>query len=127
MMDALSSLPPSLHIDILSEMLSRVVKDFEPFKNCDENFIRHLVMHVGCVAYIAGERVFAAGETSYMIHFIFNGKASIMSETGRPLSFVEENGCLEEDVLLGPMEYENDCMCVTPCDIITIRYDDYQV
>jgi signal-transduction protein with cAMP-binding, CBS, and nucleotidyltransferase domain len=126
-MDALSSLPPSLHIDILSEMLQRVVKDFEPFKQCEEAFIRRLVCHVGCVAYIAGETIFSASETSDTVHFIYNGRASMMSPTGKPLSYVEEYGCLEEMALLGSMKYKHDCVCVTPCDILTLRYENYKV
>lgn len=123
----LSNVPPSLRNDIYKEIFKRVVEQREPFKHCEHGFLQLLVMKLGCVSYMPGEKIFQAHDVGEYCYFLTKGKVSFQAKDGRPLKILDQGHAFGERSLLGPTERNSDCMCLTPCDIVILHHGDVQV
>ena len=75
------ALPPNLQHNLLLHLHAPLVKSVPMFEDCDDSFIKAIVLQLRPQVLLGGDAAFKAGEAGTEMYFIMRGEMRMMDET----------------------------------------------
>ncbi|KAG1666226.1 hypothetical protein FOA52_011526 [Chlamydomonas sp. UWO 241] len=123
-MGALQQLPSSMFRDISVFLYYEDVKKVPLFKDCEDAFIRALVMRLKLQVYLAGEAVFFIGDVGHDMYFITKGFVAVSNTYNEMLAVLPKGAFFGELGMLATAHRTASCTALCECDISLLTASD---
>lgn len=121
----INSLPPSLRVEISTDMNIVALKHCKLLQNMDLPFLRCLSQELRQLHLHPGEFVYQKGESKHAMCYIVSGIIQVISEEGDAAALSLSSGtCLGESTLVLRYDSTASVVCKEYCKLLTLRADD---
>mmetsp|Transcript_5229 Transcript_5229/g.11435 ORF Transcript_5229/g.11435 Transcript_5229/m.11435 type:complete len:751 (+) Transcript_5229:346-2598(+) len=123
-MQLVSQLPSSMFQDISSWMYTDLVKKVPLFKECEEAFLKALVVRLKLSVYLPGEIIFRIGDVGHEMYFITKGTVAVLNSNTEMLAMLQAGGFFGELALLATARRTAQCVALNHCDLSLLMAHD---
>jgi len=123
-LNTLQQLPKSMFRDISVWMYYEGVKKVPLFQDCEDAFIRQLVMRLRLQVYLTGETVFRIGDVGHEMYFITKGFVAVTNEIDEMLTMLPKGAFFGELGLLAAAHRTASCTAMCESDLSMLTASD---
>ncbi|GMH38093.1 hypothetical protein BSKO_05977 [Bryopsis sp. KO-2023] len=123
---ALCELPDNLKTSVLMYMQCNIVKGSYLFKNCDQAFIKAVVVRLRPQGYLPEDYVVKAKEAATEMYFVRHGKMKVLGENDVLLAILKQGDLFGELELFAGGRRTADVQALTPAELYILSIGDFE-